>query len=229
MNKNSANKEQTVPVIAIDGHSASGKGTIAERVASALGWHYLDSGALYRLTALLAKRKGVAWDDEPGLTRLLTRLDVVFNGMSILLSGEEVSDAIRHEDISSGASQVATLPGVREGLLVRQRAFRKPPGLVVDGRDMGSVVFPDAQVKIFLTASVEARAERRYKQLSEKGIPANMTSLLQDLRERDQRDSQRSASPLQQKEDALLLDTTFLSIDETVERILVLSCEVLKS
>ncbi len=211
---------QPVPVIAIDGPSASGKGTIAARVAAVLGWHYLDSGALYRLTALAAKRAGVLWTDESGVAAIAARLDVVFSENSIRLAGEDVGDAIRHEDISSGASQVAALPMVRAALLFRQRVFRQVPGLVADGRDMGSVVFPDAQTKIFLTASVEVRAERRYKQLIEKGITANILPLLLDLRERDERDSQRSVAPLQQNEDARLLDTTSLNIEKTVAQVL---------
>ena len=175
---------------------------------------------MYRLTALAAKRAGVLWTDETGVAAIAARLDVVFGENSIRLSGEEVDDAIRHEDISSGASQVAALPAVRAALLFRQRVFRQAPGLVADGRDMGSVVFPDAQTKIFLTASVEVRAERRYKQLIEKGIAANILPLLLDLRERDERDSQRSVAPLQQNEDARLLDTTSLNIEKTVAQVL---------
>ena len=211
---------EAVPVIAIDGPSASGKGTIAARVAAALGWHYLDSGAIYRLAALAARRAGVSWDDEAGVAKIAAELDACFDGVSILLSGEDVGDVIRHEEISAGASRVAALPAVRRALLFRQRLFRRAPGLVADGRDMGSVVFPDARTKIFLTASVEARAQRRYKQLMEKGIAANITLLLLDLRERDLRDSQRSAAPLRQSEEAHLLDTTDLSIGETVARVL---------
>jgi 3-phosphoshikimate 1-carboxyvinyltransferase len=209
-----------VPVIAIDGPSASGKGTIAARVAAELGWHYLDSGAIYRLTALAAQRAGVAWDDEPALARIAAELDVEFGEDSIRLSGEEVGDAIRLEEISIGASRVAALPSVRQALLFRQRLFRRAPGLVADGRDMASVVFPDAQTKIFLTASVEVRAQRRYKQLIEKGIAANIAPLLLDLRERDLRDSQRSVAPLQQSEGAHLLDTTELTIAQTVAQVL---------
>jgi 3-phosphoshikimate 1-carboxyvinyltransferase len=216
---------ERVPVIAIDGPSASGKGTIAARVAAALGWHYLDSGALYRLTALAARRAGVAWSDEGGVAAVAAELDVVFGENSTCLAGEEVGDAIRHEDISVGASQVAALPSVRAALLFRQRIFRRAPGLVADGRDMGSVVFPDARTKVFLTASVEVRAERRYKQLMEKGIPASILPLLQDLRERDERDSQRSVAPLRQNEDAHLLDTSNLTIAETVDQVLAWSRE----
>jgi 3-phosphoshikimate 1-carboxyvinyltransferase len=209
-----------VPVIAIDGPSASGKGTVAARVAAALGWHYLDSGALYRLTALAAQRAGVAWNDEARVAAIAAGLDVVFGEHSIRLAGEEVGEAIRSETISSGASQVAVLPAVRAALLFRQRAFRRAPGLVADGRDMASVVFPDAASKVFLTASVEVRAERRYKQLIGQGIAANILPLLQDLRERDARDSQRSVAPLQQSTDAELLDTTQLTIEVAVAQVL---------
>ena len=209
-----------VPVIAIDGPSASGKGTVAARVASALGWHYLDSGALYRLTALAARRAGIAWDDEARVAAIAAGLDVVFGENSILLAGEEVGEAIRSEEMSSGSSQVAALPAVRAALLFRQRVFRRAPGLVADGRDMATVVFPDAATKVFLTASVEVRAERRHKQLIEKGIAANILPLLQDLRERDERDSQRSVAPLQQSSDAELLDTTSLSIETAVAQVL---------
>ena len=216
---------ESVPVIAIDGPSASGKGTVAARVATALGWHYLDSGALYRLTALAAQRASVPWNDEAGVAAIAAGLDVVFGEDSILLAGEEVGDAIRQEDISSGASQVAALPAVRAALLFRQRAFRQAPGLVADGRDMASVVFTDAQTRIFLTASVEIRAERRHKQLIEKGIAANIQPLLLDLRARDERDSQRSVAPLQQSEGAKLLDTSDLTIEQAVDQVLVWSKE----
>jgi 3-phosphoshikimate 1-carboxyvinyltransferase len=209
-----------VPVIAIDGPSASGKGTVAARVATELGWHYLDSGALYRLTALAARRAGVEWNDEAGVAGIAAGLDVVFGESSVMLAGEEAGEAIRQEDISSGASQVAALPAVRAALLFRQRIFRQAPGLVADGRDMGSVVFPDASTKVFLTASVEVRAQRRYKQLIEKGIAASIHPLLLDLRERDARDSQRSVAPLQQSEDAQLLDTIDLTIEQSVAQVL---------
>ncbi|MDR3220951.1 MAG: (d)CMP kinase, partial [Candidatus Accumulibacter sp.] len=211
---------EAVPVIAIDGPSASGKGTIAAKVAAALGWHYLDSGAIYRLTALAAQRAGVSWDDETGVAKIAAKLDAEFAEGSIRLAGEDVGDAIRHEDISAGASRVAALPEVRRALLFRQRLFRRAPGLVADGRDMASVVFTDAQTKIFLTASVEIRAQRRHKQLIEKGIAANIALLLPDLRERDLRDSQRSVAPLRQSEGGCLLDTTDLSIAQTVARVL---------
>ena len=214
------NNTSLIPVIAIDGPSASGKGTVAARVAKALGWHYLDSGALYRLTALAAKRAGVDWADEKGVADIAQALDVEFTENSISLSGLDVSDAIRQEDISVGASKVAALPLVRKALLNRQRDFRKPPGLVADGRDIASVIFPDAQTKIFLTASVEERANRRYKQLIEKRIAVNIDVLLQDLRERDERDRERSVAPLRQEKDAVLLDTTSLTIDQAVQYVL---------
>ncbi len=210
----------TNPVIAIDGPSASGKGTVAARVATALGFHYLDSGSLYRLTALAAQRQNVAWDDEQGMAAIAAGLPVVFRDGDIFLSGERVGDAIRTEEISVGASKVAALPAVRAALLQRQRDFRQAPGLVAEGRDMASVVFPDAPLKVFLTASAEARAERRYKQLIEKGLPANMAALLQDLRERDARDSARSVAPLKKCEEAELLDTTDMDVDSAVAAIL---------
>ncbi|HNH91861.1 bifunctional 3-phosphoshikimate 1-carboxyvinyltransferase/cytidylate kinase [Accumulibacter sp.] len=211
---------QPVPVLAIDGTSASGKGTIAQRVAQALGWHYLDSGALYRLTALAAERAGVACDDAGRMATIAAELDVSFSSGAILLAGDAVDEAIRSEEISRAASRVAALPEVRAALLFRQRAFRRPPGLVADGRDMASVVFPDAVCKVFLSASLEMRAKRRLKQLIEKGIAANMSDLLQDLRERDERDSQRSVAPMQQCADAELLDTTDLTIETAVAQVL---------
>ena len=209
-----------VPVIAIDGPSASGKGTVAQQVAQVLGFHFLDSGALYRLVALAAQRRGVPWEDEAKLAEIAAGLDVVFEDGNIYLENEIVSDEIRREDIGSGASKVASLPPVRAALLARQRAFRQAPGLVADGRDMGSVIFPDAEVKVFLTANAEVRAERRYKQLIEKGMPANIDTLLQDIRGRDARDSQRSAAPLQQAVDARFLDTSELSIEQAVAEVL---------
>ena len=208
------------PVIAIDGPSASGKGTVAARVAATLGFHYLDSGSLYRLTALAAQRADVAWDDEAGVAAIALTLPVVFAGSEILLAGQAVGDAIRTEQISAGASKVAALPAVRSALLQRQRDFRQAPGLVAEGRDMASVVFPDAFLKVFLTASAEARAERRHKQLIEKGLAARLDDLLQDLRDRDARDTARSVAPLQKSTDAELLDTTDLTADEAVSAIL---------
>ena len=209
-----------VPVIAIDGPSASGKGTVAQRVALALGFHYLDSGALYRLVALAARMTGVSWQDEGALAPLAATLDVRFEGNEVYLNHKVVTDSLREEAIGAGASEVAPWPAVRAALLARQRAFRQAPGLVADGRDMGSVVFPDAVLKIFLTADAETRAERRYKQLIGKGMGANMAALLQDIRARDERDSQRSAAPLQKTRDAILLDTTHLTIDAAVAAVL---------
>ena len=217
---------RAAPVIAIDGPSASGKGTVAARVAEALGFAYLDSGALYRLTALAAKQAGVDWADEAAVANLAAILDVEFSGSDIRLNGSLVGDAIRTEEMSAGASKVAALPAVREALLFRQRAFNTLPGLVGDGRDMGSVIFPKAQLKVFLTASAEARAERRYKQLIEKGFSANLPDLLADLQQRDARDSQRSVAPLRQEADARLLDTTHLTIEQAVNQVLAWSREV---
>ncbi|MEK7231421.1 MAG: (d)CMP kinase [Pseudomonadota bacterium] len=207
-------------MIAIDGPSASGKGTVAQRVAAWLGFHYLDSGALYRLVTFGALKQRVALDDEPALARVAGSLVARFHGENIFLNQEDVTDAIRSEAVGEGASQVAALPAVRQALLGRQRAFRQPPGLVADGRDMGSVVFPDAVLKIYLTADADERARRRYKQLIEKGMGANMTTLLQDSRHRDARDSARAVAPLQKSDDASLLDTTKLSIDAAVEQVL---------
>jgi len=211
---------RAVPVIAIDGPSASGKGTVAMLVAKELGFNYLDSGALYRVLALAAQRHGVALDDEAGLAALAGAMDVRFEGPDIWLDGDKVGDEVRGEQCAAGASRVAALPAVRMALLARQRTFRRAPGLVTDGRDMGSVVFPDAALKVFLTASAEVRAERRYKQLMEKGMGANIATLLQEIRARDERDSQRSVAPLQQAPGASLLDTTELNIDQAVQAVL---------
>ncbi len=208
--------KSSVAVIAIDGPSASGKGTVAQRVAERLGFHYLDSGALYRLVALAAVHGRVAVDDEAHLAKIAENLDVRFDGGDIYLKNENVTDLIRAEEIGIGASRVAALPKVRAALLERQRAFRQVPGLVADGRDMGSVVFPNAGTKIFLTASAEVRAERRYKQLIEKGLSANIPTLLRDIQARDERDSNRSVAPLQQRVDASLLDTSHLTIEQAV-------------
>ncbi|ABE49196.1 (d)CMP kinase [Methylobacillus flagellatus] len=209
-----------VPVIAIDGPSASGKGTVAQRVAKALGYHYLDSGAIYRIAALAALRRGISWQDEAALAKLAQELDICFLDDEIYLDGEIITEAVRTEEISRGASEVAVHPALRRALLNLQQSFRKAPGLVADGRDMATVVFPDAQTKIFLTASAEVRAERRYKQLIEKGIHANLAEILQDLQTRDARDSQRAVAPLQKSESARLLETSDLSIDQAVEAIL---------
>ncbi len=204
------------PVIAIDGPSASGKGTVAARVAEQLGFHYLDSGALYRLVALAALRTGVALDDGEVLARIAETLPASFEGGRILLDGADATEAIRSEECSAGSSKVAAFPAVRAALFGRQRAYRQAPGLVAEGRDMGSVVFPDAPLKVFLTATAEARAERRHKQLIDKGMSANIDTLLQDLRERDARDSARAVAPLQKSADAELLDTTAMTVDEAV-------------
>lgn len=210
----------TVPVIAIDGPSASGKGTVAARVAQALGFHYLDSGALYRLVALAALDAGVDTGDGPGLARLAESMEVQFASDSVLLQGRPVDQAVRSEEVGVAASRVAAVPEVRQALLRRQRAFRRPPGLVADGRDMGSIVFPDAPLKVFLTADVATRAERRYKQLMEKGMYAKMTDVVDELRRRDERDSSRPVAPLKHYPDAIFLDTTSLTVDEAVQRVL---------
>jgi len=208
----------SVPVIAIDGPSASGKGAVASRVAQTLGFHYLESGALYRVLALIALRTGEA--GEPGLALAATTMPLRFQDGKILLSEQDISEEIRSEACANKASEVARIPGVRQALMTRQRAFRQPPGLVADGRDMGTIVFPDAALKIFLTASPEVRAERRYKQLIDKGIPANLRSLSRDLAERDERDRKRSVAPLVPAPDSQVLDSSALSIDQVVERVL---------
>ncbi len=209
-----------IPVIAIDGPSASGKGTVAQGVARELGFHYLDSGALYRLVALAAQKRGVALDDEEALAKLAQSLPVEYQDEEILMDGMRVTDEIRSEMCAAGASKVAAFPKVRQALLKRQRAFRKPPGLVAEGRDMSSTVFPDARLKVFLTASTEARAERRYKQLMEKGMYASISTLLQEIKERDARDRERPVAPLRQDAGAGLLDTTALSIEDAVDEVI---------
>lgn len=209
-----------VPMIAIDGPTASGKGTVAVRIAAKLGWHILDSGALYRLTALACLERGVAADDAAGAAAAAAALDVRFHAQGVTLGGREVSAEIREEAVGNFASQVAALAPVRAALLDRQRAFRCAPGLVADGRDMGTVVFPDADLKIFLVASAEARAGRRYKQLIEKGFSANLLTLLRDLEARDARDTQRANAPLAAARDALVLDSSHLTIDQTVDQIM---------
>ena len=208
------------PVIAIDGPSASGKGTVASRVAQALGFHYLDSGALYRLVAVAALRAAQDLDDEAALARLAEGMQIEFPGDAVLLGGRDVSAEMREEEVGVAASRVAARPRVRDALLRRQRAFRRPPGLVADGRDMGSIVFPDAPLKVFLTADVATRAERRYKQLMEKGMYAKMPDVVEELRRRDERDTSRPVAPLKHYPDAIFLDTTGLSIEVAVERIL---------
>ena len=210
------------PVIAIDGPSASGKGTVAQGVASHLGFLFLNSGALYRAVALSALNTSLHLENESRLSDIALKLNAKFIEDSVELDGRDVTDAVRSEAVSVAASRIAGLPAVRNALLKRQRAFRQSPGLVADGRDMGSVVFPDAVLKIFLTASPETRAERRYKQLMEKGLGANMAALLQDIRERDQRDSARATAPLKKSADAVLIDTTGMTAADAVAQVLAL-------
>lgn len=213
------------PVVAIDGPSGSGKGTVAGLLAKRLGWNLLDSGALYRLLAFAAGNHGIDLTNEEALKVLAAHLDVQFThgkggqGQHIILEGEDVTDVIRTEQVGAGASQVAALPAVRDALLQRQRAFLEAPGLVADGRDMGTVVFPDAPLKIFLTASAEERARRRYLQLKNKGIDSDQAQLAEEISARDERDSQRAVAPLKPAEGAILVDSTQMSIDEVVESI----------
>jgi cytidylate kinase len=214
-----------VQVMTIDGPSGSGKGTVSRAAARALGWALLDSGALYRLVALAARNSGVSLEDGPGLAALAEGLDLEFGSDSagdevVRLDGQEVTDAIRTEEAGNDASKVAAVAPVRAALLERQRRFAVPPGLVADGRDMGTVVFPQARLKIFLTASAAERALRRYKQLKEKGVAANLAALSLEIAERDRRDTNRAISPLVPSADAVLLDTTGMSVDEVVERVL---------
>ncbi|MFN6322625.1 MAG: (d)CMP kinase [Burkholderiales bacterium] len=210
-----------IPLITIDGPTASGKGTIAARVAASLGFHLLDSGALYRLTALAAMQQGVSFDDEQALARVARALEVQFTDEPrISLRGVDVTEALRAEAVGNAASRIAVLHEVRAALVQRQRDFWQLPGLVADGRDMGTVIFPEAQLKVYLTASVEARAQRRYKQLIEKGFSATMESLSADLRDRDARDMNRLEAPLRPAQDSYQLDSSDLSIDEVVTQVL---------
>lgn len=208
------------PVIAIDGPSASGKGTVAQLVAEQLGYHYLDSGALYRIVALAAKNNNIAWGNEALLAELAQQLDIKFSDNEVYLNHKKVTEEIRSEEIGRGASEVAVHPKVRKALVELQHSFRQAPGLVGDGRDMATVIFPDASLKILLTATAEVRAERRYKQLITKNEPADYQQILQDLQQRDARDQQRSAAPLVQAQDALLLETSQRSISEAVAFVL---------
>lgn len=215
-----------VPVITIDGASGTGKGVVTHRLAKLLGWKLLDSGVLYRVLALAAQNHHIALDDEPALTHLANHLDVQFitneSGIppAVLLEGYDVTDLIRNEKIGNAASKVGVLPAVRKALLGRQRVFRELPGLVTDGRDMGTVVFPDANLKIFLTASPEERALRRYNQLKEKHIHVNLSDLVGELRERDKRDQERTVAPLKPAADAICIDTDHLTIEQVVDRIM---------
>ncbi|NRA19333.1 MAG: (d)CMP kinase [Oceanospirillaceae bacterium] len=214
------------PVITVDGPSGSGKGTICKLLAAKLGWNLLDSGALYRLTALAAKHHGVAVDDEDALQVLAAHLDVQFvvqpgeGEIQVILEGESVTKELRLEETGSVASIIAAIPGVRRALLDRQKEFAQAPGLIADGRDMGTVVFPEAQLKVYLDASVEERASRRYKQLINKGLDASLEVILADLKQRDERDMQRAVAPLRPAEQALVLDSTSLSIDQVLEIVL---------
>jgi cytidylate kinase len=217
-----------VPVLTIDGPSGSGKGTVGQILAQKLGWHFLDSGAMYRIAGYAAAQAGADLRDEVAVARAAREMQVEFvperigEPVRVVLNGRDVGDAIRTEEGGRRASIVATLPAVRQALLDKQRAFRRPPGLVADGRDMGTTVFPDAILKIFLIASAEVRAERRYKQLKEKGFDANLPRLLEEIRERDRRDAERAASPLKPAPDACILDSSPLSISEVVDQILAL-------
>lgn len=208
------------PVITIDGPTASGKGTVASRVAQQLGWHVLDSGALYRLTALACEQNMIDSDEESAVAQQAQALDVHFSAGRSYLNQVDVTDALRQEHIGLLASKIAAYPAVRKALLARQRAFQTGKGLVADGRDMGTVVFPDAPLKIFLVADVQSRAQRRYKQLIDKGISANLSDLLVDLQARDLRDTNRAVAPLKPAQDAYILDSSSLSIEETVNQVL---------
>ena len=213
----------TEPVITIDGPSGAGKGTASTLLAKKLGWHFLDSGAIYRVLAVASLHHQIPAEDESGLLPLAAGLDVNFeateDGVRVILEGEDVSDTIRTEEVGATASKIASLPSIREALLRRQRGFKQTPGLVADGRDMGTVVFPEAEVKIFLTASAEERADRRYKQLKNNGHDVSMLRLLQDIKERDERDANRTIAPLIPAKDALILDSTYLNIEQVLEKI----------
>ncbi|WP_419813531.1 (d)CMP kinase [Bacterioplanoides sp.] len=212
------------PVITVDGPSGAGKGTVCARLAQELNWQLLDSGALYRITGLASDRKGLGLDDESAVAEVAVNLDVRFEptpvGVKVILEGDDVTDQIRTEEVGSLASQVAALPEVRIALLQRQRDFQTLPGVIADGRDMGTVVFPQAQVKVFLTASAEERGQRRYKQLTEKGFDASLPALIEDIRARDERDSNRAVAPLKPADDATVIDSTSMTIEEVCNQVL---------
>ena len=212
------------PVITVDGPSGAGKGTVCARLAQELNWQLLDSGALYRITGLASDRKGLALDDESAVADVAANLDVRFEptpvGVKVILEGDDVTDQIRTEEVGSLASRVAALPEVRTALLQRQRDFQTLPGVIADGRDMGTVVFPQAQVKVFLTASAEERGQRRYKQLTEKGFDASLPALIEDIRARDERDSNRAVAPLKPADDATVIDSTSMTIEEVCNQVL---------
>jgi len=215
----------TVPVLTIDGPSGSGKGTISRAVASRLGWHFLDSGALYRAVGLAAAWASIDFGDAVALAECAARTKIAFEGdetgePAVLVDGNDVTDELRTETAGAAASAIAALPAVREALVARQRAFAQPPGLVADGRDMGTVIFPDARIKVFLTASASERAERRYKQLKDKGLDVTLPGLLREILARDARDAQRTVAPLKPADDAVTIDTTGVPIDAVVERVL---------
>ncbi len=223
----SQNESESIgPVITIDGPSGSGKGTICKLLAAKLGWNLLDSGALYRLTALAAKHHGVSSDDEDALQVLAAHLDIQFviqegeDELQVILEGESVTQELRLEETGNLASLIAAIPGVRTALLDRQREFAQLPGLIADGRDMGTVVFPGAQLKVYLDASVEERANRRYKQLINKGLDASLEEILVELKKRDERDTQRAVAPLKPAEEAIMLDSTSLTIEQVLEIVL---------
>ncbi|NIP13274.1 MAG: (d)CMP kinase [Pseudomonadales bacterium] len=208
------------PVITVDGPSGSGKGTLASLLADRLGWHLLDSGALYRIVGAEAVSRGLVLDDEPAIASMAAGLDIRFEGERVLVDGADLTRTIRTEAVSSAASEVAALEGVRRAILDLQRAMRRAPGLVADGRDMGTVVFPEAELKVYLEASPEVRAERRYNQLKNKGLSVNLRALLASIRERDERDMRRAVSPLRPAQDAILVDSTELTIEEVLDRVL---------
>jgi cytidylate kinase len=213
-------EQSTVPVVTIDGPGGAGKGTVASAIAKAKGWHLLDSGALYRIIAVAGLADGIALDDAPALVEMSEGLEIVFADGQVRVNGANVTDAIRTEEAGNSASQVAALPPVRDAIFALQQGFRRPPGLVADGRDMGTVVFADAPVKIFLDASAEARAERRYNQLKNNGLGVNLRGLLEQIQQRDARDRERAVAPLKPADDALIIDSTQMTIDEVVATVM---------